>query len=297
MVEWVCNYFFMISGYVILVSVRRRPSALQYLLIRAIRLYPVYWVALGISSFIIATVGIEYKTITLSQVVLNATMFQRFLFIDNVDDVYWTLAIEWQFYALIFVILLWKKQSLTQHIVLKVAAIWAFIGCLVCLWAGAGENLPMVQKIVVWSIVAEHAPLFGLGIACLTYASSHRFSWYVPYFALLSVINCWLCTSAYYATVMVFLAALFIGVTYVRNVPVLRRGPIHFLGEVSYPLCLTHNVLGVVVLHYVWLLTGNYWVGFIAGLVSSIVVAWAIHITVEQKLTRQLKRKLVNGTR
>ncbi|MDT0190169.1 acyltransferase family protein [Rothia terrae] len=104
--------FFMISGYVILISALRQGSAVRYLINRAVRLYPAYWVALAISSLIIATVGIEYKTITAPQVLINATMFHRFLFVDNVDDVYWTLAIEWQFYLLLFVLLLWKKNIL-----------------------------------------------------------------------------------------------------------------------------------------------------------------------------------------
>lgn len=289
--------FFMISGYVILMSALRQGSAIRYLINRAVRLYPAYWVGLAISSLIIATVGIEYKTITVPQVLINATMFQRFLFVDNVDDVYWTLAIEWQFYLLLFVLLVWKKKYLTESTVLRVAALWAFIGFLVCLWAGSGENLPMLQKLAVWAIVAEHAPLFGLGIACYVYASLHRFSWYVPYFAVLAVANCWLRTSVHYALVMTLLVAVFITVTYIRNVPVLSRGPVHFFGKISYSLYLTHNVLGIVVLHHVWILMGNYWVGFGAGLLSSTAVAWLMHIAVEQKFTRILKHKLLEGKR
>lgn len=287
--------FFMISGYVILISALRQGSAVRYLINRAVRLYPAYWVALAISSLIIATVGIEYKTITAPQVLINATMFQRFLFVDNVDDVYWTLAIEWQFYLLLFVLLLWKKKHLTDSTVLKVAAIWAFIGFLACLWAGSDENLPMLKKLVVWAIVAEHAPLFGLGIACFVFASSHRFLWYVPYFAGLAIANCWLRTSVHYALVMVLLVAVFIVITYTRNVVVLRGGPLHFFGTISYSLYLTHNVLGVVVLHHVWLSTGNYWVGFCAGLLSSTAMAWVLYIAVEQRLTRSIKHKLLDG--
>lgn len=289
--------FFMISGYVILMSALRQGSAVRYLVNRAIRLYPAYWVALAISSLIIATVGIEYKTITVPQVLVNATMFQRFLFVENVDDVYWTLAIEWQFYLLLFALLLWKKKHLTENTVLKAAVAWAFIGFIICVWAGPGENLPMLQKLAVWAIVAEHAPLFGLGIACFIFAASRDFSWYVPYFAVLAIANCWLRTSVHYAVVMILLVAIFIAVTYIRNIAVLRSGPLHFFGRISYSLYLTHNVLGVIVLHHVWLSTGNYWVGFCAGILSSTAVAWILHVAVEQKLTRTIKHKLLNGIR
>ena len=54
----------------------------------------------------------------MAQTLVNATMMQRFMLVDNVDQVYWTLAIELQFYLLMGLYrgcAAWKNISPRDH--------------------------------------------------------------------------------------------------------------------------------------------------------------------------------------
>ncbi|MFW0155506.1 acyltransferase family protein, partial [Rothia sp. P6271] len=86
--------FFMISGFVILLTAIRGKTAKNFVISRFSRLYPSYWVALLMSTFLLFTVGAENHDITIQEAIVNITMFQRFLMVPNVDTVYWTLATE-----------------------------------------------------------------------------------------------------------------------------------------------------------------------------------------------------------
>ena len=86
--------FFVISGYVIPYSLTARHShPLTFFgLSRFFRLYPAYWLS------ILLMLWIGSKPIDGLQMAANLTMVQRFLGIEDIQGVYWTLAVELAFY-------------------------------------------------------------------------------------------------------------------------------------------------------------------------------------------------------
>jgi len=100
------QFFFIISGYVIFLSVKNK-SAASFLKSRLKRLYPTYWVAVLFTSFfaLLWANGTD-MAITIPQILVNLTMFQKYVGVTNVDGVYWTLVFEVLFYAFVFLILL-----------------------------------------------------------------------------------------------------------------------------------------------------------------------------------------------
>ena len=93
--------FFIISGFVILLSAIKSGSALKFAVSRFSRIYPTYWFALAVSALVYFIYGNPGRHITIPQTLINTTMLQRFLRVDNVDQVYWTLAVELQFYVMV----------------------------------------------------------------------------------------------------------------------------------------------------------------------------------------------------
>lgn len=90
--------FFCISGYAIPWSVLRSPTTVgQFMMGRAFRLYPAYWVSLVLAAMA--------APVALSAFVANVTMVQRFTGMPDVVGVYWTLQIEVIFYALIAILM------------------------------------------------------------------------------------------------------------------------------------------------------------------------------------------------
>lgn len=104
------DFFFLISGYVILLSARGK-SASQFAVSRAVRLLPAYWVAMLITSGLASVWGGDMMSVTLPQVLANLTMVAPFFGQGYVDGVYWTLDYELRFYAAVFVLLLVGQSS------------------------------------------------------------------------------------------------------------------------------------------------------------------------------------------
>ena len=101
------NLFFLISGFVISLSSEGRTIR-EFAFARFIRLYPVFWVCVCITTLL--AVFFNSRDITLAQFLANLTMipdaFGNYAYIDGV---YWTLAIEMRFYFFI-ALLLWLRS-------------------------------------------------------------------------------------------------------------------------------------------------------------------------------------------
>lgn len=100
------QFFFIISGYVIFFSLKNK-SATSFMKSRLKRLYPTYWIAIIFTTFFAYLWGQGTDmAVTLKQVIINFSMLQQFIGVQNVDGVYWTLFYEIIFYAIVFLILL-----------------------------------------------------------------------------------------------------------------------------------------------------------------------------------------------
>ncbi|WP_293264283.1 acyltransferase [Neptunomonas sp.] len=99
--------FFIISGFVIIMSADNR-SVSSFISSRIVRLYPAYWVCT-----IFVFIGyIVWTPLVLSDnyldFIVNFTMFHSWFSIKDINPVYWTLAIELQFYIIIALVIYLK---------------------------------------------------------------------------------------------------------------------------------------------------------------------------------------------
>ncbi|WP_461133921.1 acyltransferase family protein [Spirosoma lituiforme] len=106
--------FFIISGFVIFLTATRVNDPLDFVIARISRLYPAYWacILLTISAYMLVgntSLPHNFKPITITQVLVNLTMLQKFLKVPAIDVVYWTLAVELLFYGFIFLVLVFGK--------------------------------------------------------------------------------------------------------------------------------------------------------------------------------------------
>jgi peptidoglycan/LPS O-acetylase OafA/YrhL len=99
------NLFFMISGFVILMSVGD-GNLKKFILSRVIRLYPAFWIACTLTFVITLYMGDKHFHATLMQYLENLTLISGFVGVEPMDGVYWTLLVEIRFYILIGIFLL-----------------------------------------------------------------------------------------------------------------------------------------------------------------------------------------------
>ncbi|THE07586.1 acyltransferase [Microbacterium oleivorans] len=109
--------FFLISGFVILMSVEGR-SVGEFVAARISRLFPAYWAAVILTAILIEFIAGDQlgKSVTLVQVLTNLTMLQQWTGVPHVDGVYWTLAVELLFYLLIGIFMKHEADGREDHV-------------------------------------------------------------------------------------------------------------------------------------------------------------------------------------
>lgn len=93
------NLFFVISGFVIFMTLERTVRPMDFVVSRFSRLYPAYWGAMLLTFALTHAIGLPGRTVGWEALLVNATMLQGFFGVPHVDSVYWTLEVELLFYA------------------------------------------------------------------------------------------------------------------------------------------------------------------------------------------------------
>jgi peptidoglycan/LPS O-acetylase OafA/YrhL len=93
------DLFFIISGFVIFMSLENIKSTRSFIISRVSRLYPTYWACVTF-AFVLMSINSIHKNRNISfvQYFGNMTMFQHFLGISDIDGPYWTMIVEMCFY-------------------------------------------------------------------------------------------------------------------------------------------------------------------------------------------------------
>lgn len=290
--------FFLISGYVILMTARRATRPSDFVISRASRLYPVYWLAVTWSILLSLAFSIPATQMSWLDRLLNYTMVQRWLFVPNVDEVYWTLAIEMQFYALMVALLLLTRCRLSSQVVRRTALAWVGLAVVIAAVAGGhsrGLDPQLVAtpyKLLLNLSLAEWAPLFAAGMfAYLARAGEDRYrSWSLAMGAVAVVVGALLHGWAY-AAVDLVVVTIFMVVVARRSTPVLLTRPAQWYGRVSYSLYITHALAAIVVMHLLIPVIGRL-PAMAAAFIAVSLVAAVFHEVGEVRGTRAAKTLL-----
>ncbi len=154
------DLFFMISGFVIFMSLQKIKSGSEFVINRIGRLYPTYWSAVTF-TFIIMLAYAFYKgnqSIYLTiRYIANMTMFQFYFQIDDLDGPYWSLIIEMLFYILFYFIYKVKILKYTIHIGISLCT------SILILTQFFYSSL-YVKNLIIWVPLFQFFPLFFAGI-------------------------------------------------------------------------------------------------------------------------------------
>ena len=107
--------FFLTSGFVIPYSLERGNSLGRFWVSRFFRLYPLYWFSIAVTVIFLCcgvadVTEANFPGHLVRNVLINLTMFQEYVGTPNVQDLYYTLAMEMAFY-IGFSILFLKKMN------------------------------------------------------------------------------------------------------------------------------------------------------------------------------------------
>ncbi len=150
--------FFILSGFVILLSLMKKQHASDFIVSRLSRLYPAYWAAIAVTFSSYIFFHLPSREVSLTTALVNLTMLQAWLDVDHVDGVYWTLSVELLFYTIMLAILLSGQLENIRRICIS----WLLAISTVCIlgtWFGfrIGPDLDLI-------LLLHHGNLFIAGM-------------------------------------------------------------------------------------------------------------------------------------
>lgn len=284
-VSWLAAYgflgvqlFFLISGFVIFLSASGREAS-AFAAGRATRLYPAYWAGVALTSATLLLTAQAQPLDLLPKFLANLTMVPALFRQPQLDGVYWTLTLELQFYALVFLFLLLRKR----HWLETFFPLWSIAMLGTTLFLPAVARLPL------------GGDLFTLFAGGAIIAMVSRTGWTALRAAglLASVIGGVVATArqakesgdaATDPIVLGVLVVLLFALVLVLTRPPVAALPVpgsRFFGALTYPLYLSHAVFGYALLNR-WVDPAMPWAGIAAALIVVLVVSTAINLLVER---------------
>lgn len=288
--------FFMISGFVILMTITKVRSVKEFALLRLTRLYPAFWVACVLTFAAVQLTGLTARSVApgaapgviWSAAIKNLTMVPQMLGARFIDGVYWTLHQELMFYLVMGAVLAAGRAR---------QAIWAVAALVALSLCGVGD--------VVFH-TSQHSPehplvnlrwfsLFLCGM--VLYDSRERFRWWHAGLLVLcaaDILRHCVWKPDFYpdghrdwemviADAVAF--ALLAIATRVRT-PILANPVLVYLGAISYCLYLLHSNIGYVVMRALSDRGANINVAIGAALAVALALASAVTFLIERPACR-----------
>lgn len=270
------HLFFAISGFVILMTLTKIKTPMDFVVSRFSRLYPTYWAAILITATVMALMPISFQTLSAWQVAANALMLHGFFGINHVDGVYWTLEAELTFYILM--LLAWVVGPLKKP--LAATSLWLF--------AALASRLVPVPWTIVHTLLLQWIPWFALGIVAYVLHSRGPDRKLFPLPLALS-LACIYLSSGIWTTafaVAVFAVVFAAAEGWLR---ILARPILIFFGAISYPLYLLHQNISYSIMTRMDDAGLSPAVVFSVAACLSIGLAYAVHKAIETPAMERIR--------
>ncbi|MCX4029781.1 acyltransferase [Endozoicomonas sp. SM1973] len=281
------TWFFMISGFVIFLTLSRTQHASDFIVSRFSRLFPAFWIAVIVTTLAVMLIGLSGTTFTATTVVLNLTMIPELLGAQTVDGVYWTLQYEIMFYF--FMMVVWQIKWLDK-------IEWVCLGWL--LLQGVFLFSEYIYGYFPWKLrlflILDYGHLFVAGILFyrLKYQSQPGMINISRHLLIVIsvLLQCIMDDSPESVWVAAGLYASFYLFIY-NYLTFIVCKPLVFLGTISYTLYLFHHNLGFVILNQFYQLGVSPLFAIPSVVAICMIIATAVTYFIEKPALRLIRAK------
>ena len=293
----VCS-FFALSGFLCLYTGKEEISLISYFKNKFIRLYPVFWVAMIITT-LVCMVALPQVVVSIKDFILNLTMAPELLKAKTVDGAYWTLLRELVFYCFIAVVLKLKLKNKINIISL----VW-----LIALFVLYFVNLKFDNVIITlinYATIYNYAQQFIAGMMIYQIYKSNSLKQLV--FSSINLVLCLMCnfiTRGVGYTIFLAITVLFVLIAVLNSkfnfytlseqtIGLLK--PLAFIASISYPVYLIHQNLGYAIINLFETNGITTELVIIIPIAVSIMLGWLLHKFVEIPTSKFLRKILFKG--
>lgn len=303
------DLFFIISGFVIFLTLEKTRTWQDFAVSRFSRLYPAYWVCVSLTTVVMLVAQtFNFEPIQhhfsknpapgIPEYLANMSMFQYYFRVWDIDGPYWTLLIEMLFYFLMAGLFIFRQLKRIEWIgsaMLAVIAVYSTV---------LNAYVPFAHKLVALGIpLINYFPLFFAGI--LFYRQKFERQTAVRYVLLALCLlvqaslfddgvrsNGYISQLEYLLVLVVYFGTFTL---YANN----RLGFIVnkvtiYLGSISYSLYLIHQFISLTIIIPVLMRVYhvNFWVAaFLIDLPILLVLATLIQRFVEKPAMNLIRRE------
>ncbi|TCM17995.1 peptidoglycan/LPS O-acetylase OafA/YrhL [Novosphingobium sp. PhB165] len=278
------HMFFMISGYVITLSVLRAGSAFRFAMSRFLRIYPAFLIAAIGACAIPRLFGPWQLHSTPMDLLTTLLLVPTELGAHYTDGAFWTLTVEAKFYAFVFAGYIAAKERF-----------WVLLAALGVAGPLVFEVIPGVGDKL---LISHYLGFFLIGMSAW-YAMNAREPGPASALGASGIFACVMSfdTIAYDGAVSyVSLGLLALGAVAIfllaRFNPRLRLPPFGFLGGISYELYLVHQVAGLSLIARLKTLTA---LPDVACMVLSALAMFALATLLQRGASPPLRRAFRSG--
>jgi peptidoglycan/LPS O-acetylase OafA/YrhL len=283
----------MISGFVILMTAAN-GNLKSFAVSRIVRLYPAFWACCTITFALTLLIGAPRFSAGFGQYLVNMTMMNEFIGVPSIDGVYWTLFIEMRFYALVAIILFFRRIRQAQLFLI--------------LWLVASIALEIVRidrlRIL---LVVDYSTYF---IAGATYFLIWSQGLSLTRIAMIAVSFCLAVVQAqhgikgfeshYHVQLSSSILAAIIAMLYIVMLLIALKRTGYFgrqrwivAGALTYPFYLLHQNIGYMVFNKAYpainphILLGS-------TIIAVLALSYAVHVLIEKRYGPPMKKALNN---
>lgn len=276
------NLFFIISGFVIYLTLDKCSKLGEFAYKRIIRLYPAYIISVVLTFTVVTLFGLAGQEVSIKNAIINLTMLSGFVNVPYVDGAYWSLTTELTFYFIMALLFFWK---LLNKIVI-VSMLWLSIGLIhLTLPELLFQN---IRQYIELMGILNFCHLFIAGIMFyLLRANNHK-----KYYGilLLCLVYEFLLNGVLVGSIVLSFFILFYLIV-LGKLQFLNHSALVFLGTISYSLYLVHQNIGYVILNIMndWNLTHPIYIAL--PIVISVLLASIITFYIEKPIQAYLIKR------
>ena len=275
------HLFFIISGFVIFMSLGKTAHGLDFVMHRLSKLYPAYWFSIFLTFVIVHIFSLPGREVNLLHALINLSLLQTWLSVPHIDGVYWVLSRFLCFYVLM--LLLFNMRQLKS--IESISILWlAFIFLNRFSESIFGFALPGIIQL---TLLFDFGNLFILGIMFFRIKNKGNTVWRNTIIGLCLLVQWFLADGTTFIIICGFVLLFYL---FLWNcLSFIATRPLIFLGKISYVLFLIHQNIGYVVIRYLYRLDSEYMPVIILPTLLSIVLATLITFYIANPATHAIR--------